>query len=365
MVKIKDILQFVEKIAPLSYQEEYDNAGLLVGNLDQDLFGILICLDSTEEVIDEAIKFKCNLIISHHPIIFKGLKTITGKNYIEKVIIKAIKHDIAIYALHTNLDNINHGVNKKICDQLNLVDPKILMPKTGNQMKLVTFIPRKNTRDVLDAIHAAGAGILGDYNHCSFRVGGTGSFMPGEMAHPHIGKKNKLEEVDEDRIEVIFPRYKTNDILNALKSSHPYEEVAYYLQDLKNEDAEVGAGMIGNLQVELGLEDFLLFLKESMQISLVKYAPSKKLRIKKVAVCGGSGSFLISTALSTGADAFITADLKYHDFFNGEGKILIADIGHYESEVFTKELIYELLNKKFSNIALRLSEVNTNPVRYT
>jgi len=364
MLKIKDILHFVEEIAPLSYQEEYDNAGLIIGNKDQDLSGILICLDSIEEVIEEAINFKCNLIISHHPIIFKGLKKITGNNYIENVVITAIKHDIAIYALHTNLDNIDQGVNKKICEKLNLKDTKILLPKKGNLRKLVTFIPHEHTRDVLNAIHAAGAGIIGDYDHCSFRVGGTGSFRPNEMAKPHIGEKDKLEEVDEERMEVIFPDYKTNDVLHALRSSHPYEEVAYYLQDLENEDKEVGTGMIGEFEEGMNTEDFLHFLKENMQLPMIKYAPSKKSIIKRIALCGGSGSFLIPTAIAAGADAFITADIKYHNYFDGNGKILIADIGHYESEVFTKELIYELLNKKFSNIALRLSEVNTNPVRY-
>jgi dinuclear metal center YbgI/SA1388 family protein len=364
MTKIKDILNYLEDFAPLSNQEDYDNAGLIVGDRNRDLTGIVICLDSTEEVIQEAIDHRYNLVIAHHPIIFRGLKKITGRTYVERTIIKALKNDISIYALHTNLDNIKEGVNKKICDLLKIRDPKILLPKSGSMMKLVTFIPREKTLQVLDAVHQAGAGSIGDYDHCSFRVLGTGRFRPNEEANPHIGEKNKMEEVIEDRVEVIFPDFRKNEVISSLLRTHPYEEVAYYLHELANESSEIGSGMIGYLDADLEPIEFLKYLKRNMQLDWIKYANTNKPTIKKVAVCGGAGSFLLSRAIMEGADALITADFRYHDFFEGEGNIMIVDIGHYESEQFTKELIYGLLNKKFSNIALRLSDINTNPIRY-
>jgi dinuclear metal center YbgI/SA1388 family protein len=336
----------------------------LTGSKSSEVTGILICLDSTEKVIDEAKQLNCNLIIAHHPIIFKGLKKITGANYVEKAIIKAIKNDIAIYAIHTNLDNVLNGVNKKIADKLEITNTKILKPRDSSLSKLISFIPKENVLEVLDAVHEAGAGIIGDYDHCSFRTSGTGRYRPNEKANPHIGQKNIMEEVEEVRIEVIFPDYKTKAIVSALKKAHPYEEVAYFIQRTENVSEEVGSGIIGSLKKELNTKEFLVSLKQKLGLVHYRYTPVNLKKIKKVAVCGGSGSFLISAALKGGADAFITADIKYHEYFDGEGKMLIADIGHYESEVFTKELIFELLNKKFSNIALQLSEVNTNPIRY-
>jgi hypothetical protein len=266
--------------------------------------------------------------------------------------------------MHTNLDNIKQGVNHKICDMLNLGNLEILAPKSGTLMKLVSFVPQEDTYKVLEELHLAGAGVIGEYDHCSFRVEGTGRFKPGEKANPHIGNKNLLEEVKEERIEVIFPAAKKNDILQALNQSHPYEEPAYYLQELANLHPEIGSGMIGDLKDGMAPEDFLEFLKKNMQLQIVKYTPVDLSLIQRVAVCGGSGSFLLTDAQAKGADALITADVKYHDFFEADGKLMIIDIGHYESEVHTKDLIFGLINKKFSNIALRLSEVNTNPVRY-
>jgi dinuclear metal center YbgI/SA1388 family protein len=364
MVKIRDITCYLERYAPPYLQEDYDNAGLITGDNDSDVKGILICLDSTEKVIDEAISRNCNLVVAHHPIIFQGLKKITGSNYVQRTIIKAIKNDIAIYAIHTNLDHVRKGVNDKIADKLDLAKRRVLVPKNDSLNKLITFIPDKNTSEVLDAMHDAGAGVIGDYDHCSFRVSGTGRFKPNENADPHIGEKNQFEEVKEERVEVIFPKYMSDHIINALKKAHPYEEVAYYLQTLENENKEVGSGLIGELKSEMNPLVFLEFIKEKLNLLHFKYTPVNKLKIHKVAICGGSGSFLIKKAISAGADAFITSDIKYHEFLDADEKMLIADIGHYESEVFTKELIFELLHKKFSNIALQLSEVNTNPTRY-
>lgn len=364
MVRISDITEYLEQTAPLSLQEEYDNAGLLTGNKNQELKGILISLDTTEDVINEAIRLGYNLIISHHPIIFRGLKKITGSNYVERVIIKAIKNDIALYAIHTNLDNIKNGVNKKIADKLGLSNVRILNPKASGLFKLVTFVPKDNVLDVLNAMHDAGAGVIGDYDHCSFRTQGTGRFKPNENANPHIGERNEIEEVEEERIELIYPEHTGPKVLASLRASHPYEEVAYYIHKLENKAEYFGSGLIGHLETPLNMEKFLLILKKKFNLEQVKYTPIQARMIKKIAVCGGSGSFLIKAAKNAGADAFISADIKYHEYFDAEGKILIADIGHYESEVFTKELIFELLKKKFSNIALQLSEVNTNPINY-
>jgi len=364
MAKIRDITGYLEQTAPLPLQEDYDNAGLLTGNENQEIKGILISLDVTEAVIDEAISLGFNLIVSHHPIIFRGLKKLTGSNYVERVIIKAIKNNIALYAIHTNLDNVKNGVNKKIADKLGLTDVKILKAKISGLCKLVSFVPKDNVLEVLDAVHAAGAGVIGNYDHCSFRTPGTGRFKPNKSANPHIGKRNEFEEVNEERIELIYPEHSGHNVIESLKAAHPYEEVAYYIHKLENKSEDVGSGMIGQLENALRVNDFLLTLKKTFNLEHFKYTPSQADKIKKVAVCGGAGSFLIKTAKKAGADAFISADIKYHEYFDADGKILVADIGHYESEAFTKELLFELLKKKFSNIALQLSEVNTNPIRY-
>jgi len=364
MTKIKDIIQYLESIAPPQYQEGYDNSGLMCGSLNNTVKGVIITLDSTEEVVDEAINMNCNLVIAHHPIIFKGVKSLTGKNYVERTIIKAIKNDIAIYAFHTNLDNVIDGVNSKICEKLGLTNNSILVTKNNILNKLVCFVPKENTFEVLNELHKIGAGNIGNYSNCSFRVEGTGTFMPKEGANPIVGKANLQEEVEENRIEVILPAHLSSEMINALKKAHPYEEVAYFLQPTINRNQEVGSGMIGELKKPMPAIDFLEFLKESMNLELIRHTKLTKDKIKKIAICGGSGSFLLKAAISKKADVFISADFKYHEFFDADDKIIIADIGHYESEVFTKDLIYELLSKKFSNFALNLSGIKTNPVNY-
>lgn len=362
-VKIKDITDFLESIAPLAYQESYDNAGLIVGDRKWPVKGVLISLDATEAVIDEAIDNGCNLVLAHHPIVFRGLKKLTGSNYVERTVIKAIKNDVAIYAIHTNLDNVGGGVNSEIARTIGLQNLSILAAKNDVLAKIVTFCPRANTAEVLAALHAAGAGNIGNYSHCSFKVTGTGSFLPNDEASPHIGSTNRLEHVEEDRLELIFPTVMQNTILQALKQAHPYEEVAYYVTQLANQHQEVGAGMIGSLPAPTAPEDFLAHIKKAFSLEVIKYTPVSH-KIARVAVCGGAGSFLLSSAKRAGADAFVTADFKYHEYFDGEGQIMIADIGHYESEVSTKKLLHRKLNQKFTNIALRLSTANTNPVRY-
>jgi dinuclear metal center YbgI/SA1388 family protein len=363
-MQIKQIINCLESFAPIPLQESYDNSGLITGDAEDELKGALISLDVTEAVVEEAINKNCNLIIAHHPIIFKGLKKLTGKNYVERVVIKAIRNHIAIYAIHTNLDNVQKGVNKKIADKIGLLNTRILATKKNLLQKLVTFVPVSHTIELLKALSEAGAGNIGNYKNCSFRVLGTGTFEPNEDANPTIGEKNKLEEVQEDRIEVIFPAHSESKILTALKMAHPYEEVAYYLHNLVNENQEVGSGMIGELSSPMEATDFLNLLKEKMQLKTLKITSLLDNPIRKIALCGGAGSFLLPQAIASGADVFISSDFKYHDFFDAENKIIIADIGHYESEVFTKDLIYELLNKYFTNIALNLSETVTNPISY-
>ena len=364
MTKIKQVTQQLEKLAPISYQESYDNAGLIVGNSETEVTGVLFSLDVTEAVVAEAIERNCNLIVAHHPIVFKGLKKLNGSNYVERTVIKAIKSDIAIYAIHTNLDHVVQGVNWKIAEKLELKNVKILAPKKQLLAKLTFFVPVANSQEVLNALFDAGAGEIGNYKNCSFRTEGTGTFLPGETANPVTGSRGIKEEVFEHRLEVMFPSYLETPILAALKANHPYEEVAYYLQSLENENQEIGAGAVGELQEPMEPQDFLGFVKERMQASLIKHTIPLSKKIQRVAVCGGAGSFLLSDAIRAKADVFITADYKYHEFFDADNRIMICDIGHFESEVFTKDLLYNYLSGIFSNFALCLSEVNTNPVRY-
>lgn len=367
-MNIKDITQFLETIAPPQYQEGYDNAGLIVGDPMTEVTGVLVCLDSIESIIDEAVERGCNLVIAHHPIVFKGLKRFTGKNYVERTIIKAIKNDIAIYAIHTNLDNVLHsGVNTKICERLGLTNCRILAPKRQTLMKLTTFVPYPQTKEVLNALFAAGAGQIGNYKNCSFRTEGVGTFRPTGAANPTIGVLDKDESVAEARIEVVFDQFLEKKVVSALKNAHPYEEVAYYLHVLENENLEVGSGMIGEIGGNtegVSEYEFLLHLKETMHVSCVKHTAFLEKKVKKVAVCGGAGGFLLNNAMAAGADIFITADYKYHEFFDADGKIVIADIGHFESEQFTIDLLNDLLQKEFEKLNVFSTKNITNPVNY-
>ena len=365
MVQIKEILHHLDQYAPPAYQESYDNAGLIVGDQNATLTGVLVCLDSTEDVIEEAIAKGCNLIVAHHPIIFGGLKKITGKNYVERTIIKAIKNDIAIYATHTNLDSVNNGVNAKICELLELENKAILAPKKGILKKLTVFVPSQNTEKLVEALNTAGAGQIGNYANCSFQLEGLGTFQPNDKATPHIGTQGELEKVKETRIEVIFQGHLERKIIQAMNDVHPYEEVAHYIHQLDNYHQEVGSGMIGNFKQPKSPEEFIVHLKEKMNLKVIKHTKFATKTIQKIAVCGGSGSFLLPKAIQQQADVFITSDFKYHEYFDAENNICIADIGHYESEVYTKDLICEILTKKFSNIAVVCSVTNTNPIFYS
>ena len=363
-IKIKDVADYLETIAPLTYQESYDNAGLLAGDPDEGVTGILVSLDCTEEVVAEALAFGCNMIVSHHPIIFRGLKKLTGRTYVERTVISAIRHGIAIYAIHTNLDNVHQGVNLRIGEKIGLQNLRILAMKAERLTKLVTFVPRENTDEVLRTLHEAGAGQIGNYSNCSFRTEGTGAFMPSEKAGPYIGKPLAQEYVNEMRVEVMFPSHLEARVMQALRASHPYEEVAYYLTRLLNENQEVGSGMIGELDRPHEPLEFLECLKERMGLSVVRHTHLVGKPVQRVAVCGGAGSFLLPAAIKAGADVYVSADFKYHEFFDAEGRIIIADIGHYESEVFTKDLLVEVLTKKFPTFAINFSRTITNPISY-
>jgi dinuclear metal center YbgI/SA1388 family protein len=364
-VTIKDIASVLERWAPLAWQESYDNCGLLVGDAGRKVSKVLITLDVTEKVIEEAIKTGSELIVAHHPLIFNKLKRVTNAHWVERCVTRAIKHDIAIYAIHTNLDHVHTGVNRKICEKIGLVNTRVLSPKTDTLTKLVTFVPTANKQAVLGALYAAGAGHIGEYDHCSFQTEGTGTFRPSASARPAIGQQGVDESVAETRLEVLVPAHLQGQMVQALKQAHPYEEVAYYLSDLKNPNQEAGAGMIGELPVPMHADAFIDELKHRMNLTMIRMTTLSSQTITKVAVCGGSGSFLLPKAIAQGADIFISADFKYHDFFEADGRITIADIGHYESEVFTKDLLFDFLSENFTNIAVRLSGVVTNPVIYT
>jgi len=363
-MNLHEIISFFEEVAPFSLQESYDNSGLQTGNPTMEISGALICLDVTVEVIEEALQHKLNLIISHHPLVFHPVKSLTGKNATEKMLIKAIKNDLAILSVHTNIDAVVPGVNDKIADKLGLTNRRILQSAEELLLKLAFFVPVNDAEKVRDSVFKAGAGVIGEYDNCSFNTPGTGTFRASENTNPHVGKKNKLHHEEEVKVEMIVPSWLKNKVVNALIESHPYEEVAYDLFPLKNKLDIVGMGMLGELEEEMSEYDFLNALKTVFNTGCVKYSSLLDRPVKKVALCGGSGSFLLSKAIASGADVFVTADLKYNHYFDAEGKLIIADIGHYESEQFTKELFYELLMKKFPKFALRLSEVNTNPINY-
>ncbi|MFD0795262.1 Nif3-like dinuclear metal center hexameric protein [Mucilaginibacter litoreus] len=363
-MKLSQLTVYLESIAPLSYQEDYDNAGLIVGHADKEVFQAMVSLDCTEAVVDEAIATACDVIISHHPIVFKGLKKFNGKTYVERVVEKAIRNDIALYAIHTNLDSIMTGVNARICETLGLLNTRILAPKQNLLKKLVTYVPEAQAEQVRKALFHAGAGHIGNYSECSFNAEGIGTFKGGEGSDPYVGEPGVRHHEDEVRIETIYPAQLESKIIMALVLAHPYEEVAYDLYNLTNQHQEVGSGMIGELEAPMEEADFLAEVKASMDCAVIRHTAFTGRAVKKVAVCGGSGGFLLKHAIAAGADVFITADYKYHEFFDAEGKIVIADIGHFESEQFTQQLLYEIIQKKFVNFAIRLTKVNTNPVKY-
>lgn len=361
---VTEVISVLEELAPLSYAEDFDNTGLLVGDPQAEVKGVLVTLDTLETVVDEAIAQKCNLIVSFHPILFKGIKKITGKTYVERTVLKAIKNDIAIFSIHTALDNAWNGVNAAICEKLNLKNRQLLIPQEGTIKKLLTFVPTKDATKLREGLFKAGAGAIGNYQNCSFNLQGLGSFEGNEESNPTLGKKGETHFEEETQIGVVFPKHLEKKVLQALFQNHPYEEVAYEVTTLENTHQHIGMGMVGVLPAALSEEKFLQLLKTIFKTGVIKHSLKLGKTIKKVAVLGGSGSFAIDAAKAMGADAFVTSDLKYHDFFSAENTLLLVDIGHYESEQYTKELLVAYLTKKITNFAVVLSKVNTNPVSY-
>jgi dinuclear metal center YbgI/SA1388 family protein len=361
---VNAVAKILEELAPLDYAEDFDNVGLLVGDASMEVKGILVTLDTLENVIEEAITKNCNLIVSFHPIIFSGLKKITGRNYVERTVLKAIKNNIAIYAIHTALDNSISGVNHKICDILGLSNTSILIPQKETIKKLVTYVPLANGNYLKRALFNAGAGAIGNYSDCSFSTEGTGSFKANEKANPVTGSIGKLHYENETQISVTFSKALEKQVLDALFEHHPYEEVAYEVTTLENTNQHIGMGMVGELETAMGETDFLTYLKDKMNASVVRHSELRNKDIKKVAVLGGSGAFAIGAAKAAGVDVFVTADVKYHEFYQAEKQLVIADIGHFESEQFTKTLLVDYLTKKIPNFAIRLSESITNPIKY-
>lgn len=363
-MKIKEIIQTLEAIAPLSYQESYDNSGLIVGDANEECTGVLCTLDTLERTVEEAVAKNCNLIVAHHPIIFSGIKKLNGKNYVERTVITAIKNNIAIYAIHTNLDNVHNGVNKKIADLLGLTNQKILAPKSNLLSKLITFVPPAGLDKVRNALFAAGAGNIGNYTECSFSHPGVGTFKAKESAHPVVGEVGEKVSTEELRVEFIFPNELQSSLVSALQQAHPYEEVAYDIIPLNNIYQNIGSGIIGDLAVETDELSFLATLKRIFKSPCIKHTPLLSQKIQKIAVCGGAGSFLIKPASAAKAQFFVTSDIKYHEFFDADNQLVIADIGHWESEQYTIDLIFDILVTKFTTFAILKSALNTNPVQY-
>lgn len=363
-MKISDVIKHLESKAPLPLQESWDNSGLLTGDSSADCSGVLLALDMTEEVVAEAVRNGCNLIVAHHPVIFKGLKRLTGKTAVERTVIDAIRQNVALYAIHTNLDNTINGVSGRMGMKIGLKEIRVLQPMAGQLKKLYTYVPETHLEALRTALFDAGGGSIGRYDECSFGNLGEGTFRPLEGAEPFIGEHGKRQQQQEWKIEVLFESWKEAAILRAMRSAHPYEEIAFEIVKLENIHQETGSGIIGKLPVPVSETEFLTRLKEIFELKAVRHTPFTGRMVSTVAMCGGAGSFLINNALGACADVYVTADVKYHEFFGAEGRMVIADIGHFESEQFTVELLYEILLKKFPNFAVLKSDVITNPIQY-
>lgn len=364
-MQIKSLIKELELLAPIQLQEEYDNCGLLAGNPEWECSGVLVTLDVTEKVVEEASAKGINLIVAHHPIIFKGLKKITySGNFVERILLKAIKADVAIYAIHTNLDNILSGVNHTIADRLSLTGRRPLLSKGNLLKKLVFFVPPSHSEIVRTAIFSAGGGRLGNYAECSFYHSGTGTFKPLDGAKPFSGEEDKRSTDEEERVEVHFPTWLEASVLGAMKSAHPYEEVAYDILSVGNALKEYGSGLVGHLEEEMTEKDFLERLKGGFGLKIIRHSALTGKKVRKVAVCGGAGAFLTRNAMRENADVFVTSDLKYHDFFEADNRILLIDIGHWESEQYTSDLLLKRLIEKFPTFAVQKSGEITNPVHY-
>jgi len=363
-MKLKDLCSYLDSVVPLSFQESYDNSGLQIGLPEREISSAMITLDVTEEVIDEAVSDKCDVIISHHPLIFNGIKRITGRTFTERILYKAVKHDIAIYSSHTNLDIFSNGVSRKMAEKLGLKDIKVLSPLMNRLLKLVTYIPESHLEKVREALFEAGAGVIGNYDQCAFTTVGTGSFRGSENTKPFIGGKGKIHFEKETRFETVLFSHLKEKVIKVLLDVHPYEEAAYDIYALENENVDVGLGCVGEFNDAMGEADFLKLVSSVFDAKGVRYSKPAGKPVRKIALCGGSGASLLNVAIASGADAFITADIKYHNFFDADNKILLVDTGHFESEKFSTEILYDLIIKKFPKFAVRFSEINTNPINF-
>lgn len=363
-MKIKEIVTALERFAPLPLQDGFDNAGLQIGLTEAEATGALLCLDVTEAILDEAIALGYNLVISHHPLIFKGYKSITGKDYVERCILKAIRNEITVYSAHTNLDNAWGGVNFKMAEKIGLQKVRILEPQNGHLVKLVTFVPASYEEKVRTALFEAGCGCIGNYDACSFNIAGTGTFRAQEGTHPFCGKVGELHRENEVRIETVLPAYRKSEAVKALLAAHPYEEPAFDIYPLQNSWMQAGAGIIGQLETEETELDFLKRIKKIFEVECLRHNKLTGREIKTVALCGGAGAFLMPLAISNGADVFITGEIKYHDYFGHDQDILLAEIGHYESEQYTKEIFYDIIRGLFPDLAVQQTKINTNPIKY-
>lgn len=364
MPLLKEIANCFEAMAPLSHQESYDNSGIQLGEPDKQIDSALVTLDLNEQVAEEAIRLGVDLIVTHHPLIFKPLKQISGATPTERMVIGCLRHDIAVYACHTNLDASPQGVSHYLARKLGITNGTLLEPRQGLFTKLVVYIPAHAFPKVREALFQAGAGTMGDYEQCGFSAHGLGSFLPGKETHPYVGTPEQFHEEPEVRFETLFPSRLKKRVVEALMASHPYEEPAFDLFPLLNASNDAGFGWVGNLPEPLSAGHFLEKLKEKLACGALRYSTPPSRPIQKVAICGGSGSDLLGLAIAAGADAFVTADLKYHAFQAAEGALLLVDAGHYETEQFTKELFYDVLTKKFNNFAVHISKVKTNPINY-
>jgi dinuclear metal center YbgI/SA1388 family protein len=363
-MKLKELTSYLDSAVPLSFQESYDNSGLQVGSSDNEITSALITLDVTEEVLDEAISLKCDVLVSHHPLIFNGIKSLTGKSFTERIIYMAVKHDIAIYSAHTNLDVFDKGVSWKMAEKLGLENIQVLSPSENRLLKLVTYIPESHFEKVKNALFETGAGVIGNYDNCGFATSGTGSYRGNEKTKPFLGEKGKIHFEKEIRFETVLFSYLKDKVIKALIDVHPYEEVAYDLYVLENKNIDIGLGCVGNFPRQLSEDEFLKSVSSVFDAKGVRYSKPTGKPIRKVALCGGSGAALLNLAICSGADAFLTADIKFHDFFKTENKILLVDTGHFESEKFSREILKDLIIKKFPKFAVRFSETNTNPINY-
>jgi dinuclear metal center YbgI/SA1388 family protein len=364
MTTISELIAHLENLAPRSMQESYDNSGLLIGNKNAEITGVLVALDCVESVVDEAIANGCNVIVAHHPLIFKGLKRITGNGFVERTVEKCIKNGIAVYAMHTNFDNYHLGVNAEFGRRLGLTNLRILAPKSVVLYKLVVFCPENEVEQLNDALFKAGAGHIGNYSHCHFVSDGMGSFQPEIGANPKVGEVGSSTILPEKRLEYLVSEHRLAATLLAMRGALSYEEIAHDLIKLSNSNQQEGSGMVGELPEAMSAMAFLKQIKATFGCGAIRYTAAANKEVRKVAFCGGSGSFLLGKAIASGADVFVTADFKYHEFFDADGQIIIADIGHYESEQFTSNLLVDILTKNFSTFAVRLSELNTNPINY-